>query len=123
MAAVGTFAAYAWVYVTLDRPLDQARTTATLALFAIGMVIVVIVARPLTRARALMIAAMIGVFALILAVPALRTFYGMDMPPFWIWTSATLIAGAVALVIQLLIPGRLAEGLEDQEDDGSRPMP
>jgi hypothetical protein len=73
--------------------------------------------------RALMIVAMIGVFALILAVPALRTFYGMDMPPFWIWTSATFIAGAVALVIQLLIPGGLAEGLEDEGDDASRPMP
>ena len=49
MAAIGTFAAYGWVYVVLDRPLDEARTTATLALFAIGMAIVVIVARPLTR--------------------------------------------------------------------------
>jgi magnesium-transporting ATPase (P-type) len=123
MAAIGTFFAYAWVYVTLDRPLDQARTTATLALFAIGMAIVLIVGRPLTRVRALMIVAMIGAFALILAVPGLRTFYGMDMPPFWIWTSATLIAGAVALVVQLLIPGRLTDGLDDREDDAVRPTP
>ena len=125
MAAVGTFVAYAWVYVVLDRPLDQARTTATLALFAIGMAIVLIVARPLTRVRAVMIVAMIANFAVILGIPALRTFYGMDMPPFWIWTLATLIAGAVALVIQLLIPGHLSDGLKDdadEEGDVGRPI-
>jgi cation-transporting P-type ATPase E len=116
MAAIGTFAAYGWMYVVLDRPLAQARTTATLALFAIGMAIVVIVARPLTKIRAVMVAAMIATFAAILALPALRRFYGLEMPPFWIWVAATAIAGAVALIVQLLIPGHLSQGLEDDVD-------
>ena len=59
---------------------------------------------------------MIAAFAAILALPALRRFYGLEMPPFWIWVAATAIAGAVALIVQLLIPGRLSQGLEDDVD-------
>jgi magnesium-transporting ATPase (P-type) len=122
VSAVGTFAAYAWVYEVLDRPLDQARTTATLALFAIGMAIVLIVARPLTRIRALMVVTMVAVFAVILLVPGLRDFYGLVMPPFWVWAPATAIAGGTALIIMALVQSRLGDGRDGEMEDAARPM-
>jgi cation-transporting ATPase E len=122
VAAIGTFTTYAWVYEILDRPLDQARTTATLALFAIGMAIVLIVARPLTKVRALMVVAMIGAFAVILAVPWLREFYGLVLPSFWIWAPATAVAGGASLLVLTAARARLGDDRDEAVEDTPRPM-
>jgi cation-transporting P-type ATPase E len=80
IAAAGTF--------TVDRvtdlaniPVDQARTTATLTLAGIGLVVLALVARPLSPLRRLLLGAMVAGFAVVLAVPWLRAFFALALPP------------------------------------------
>jgi cation-transporting P-type ATPase E len=58
----------------------------------VGLVVLWLVVRPLNRLRATVLAAMVGGFAVVLAVPWLRRFFALTVPP------APAIAATVALV-------------------------
>ncbi|HTF60187.1 MAG TPA: HAD-IC family P-type ATPase, partial [Actinomycetes bacterium] len=70
-AALGTLAAYQVADVA-DVPQGEARTTATLALAGLGLVVLALAARPLSRLRRVLLVAMAACFAAVLAVPFLR---------------------------------------------------
>ena len=74
--------------------LDQQRTTATLVLVSIGLLVLVTLASPLNRSRRILVAAMLGGFLLVLAVPAGRTYFALSLPPLPIVMAAV---GVVAL--------------------------
>jgi cation-transporting ATPase E len=101
-AATATLAAYQVADVA-NVPQDQARTTATLALAGIGLVVLALAARPLSRPRGLLLAAMAGAFAVVLAVPFLRVFFALDLPPLPVALTAlaldVVLGGLLTLVV------------------------
>jgi cation-transporting P-type ATPase E len=81
-------------------PQDQARTTATLALAGLGLVVLALAARPLNRPRRLLVLAMAGAFVVVLLVPFLRVFFALDLPP--------LPVVLTALALDVVLGGLLA---------------
>jgi cation-transporting ATPase E len=93
-AATATLVAYQVADVA-NVPQDQARTTAALALAGLGLVVLALAARPLNPLRRLLLAAMAAGFAVVLAVPWLRGFFALDLPPARVALAA---AGLVAVL-------------------------
>ena len=92
LAAAATFAGY---YVTRLQPdvgLDEARTTATIVLLAVGLLILTRLAQPLTRPRRLLIAAMAAALVLAVALPVPREFFALNPPP------PIVVLGAIGVI-------------------------
>jgi cation-transporting P-type ATPase E len=102
IAALGTLVAYQVADVA-NVPQDEARTTATLALAGLGLVVLALAARPLNRLRRLLLLAMAGAFAVVLAVPFLRVFFALDLPPAPVALAAlaldVVLGGLLTLVV------------------------
>jgi cation-transporting ATPase E len=78
IAAAATFAAYA-----ISRHYDDlavSRTTATITLMIVGLWVLILLARPITPGRALIVGAMVASFGVVLAVPALRDWFALELP-------------------------------------------
>ncbi len=105
VAATATFVAYAvarggaQASVPLSR--TEARTTATLALAAIGLLVLLRLSVPLTRWRVVLVLAMAGAFGLTIALPAGRRFFALDLPPLAIsmWAAAIVAASWAVLLL------------------------
>lgn len=104
VAAVATFVTYllARHHYSGAGALDAETSAATLTLFLVSMWVLAIVARPYTWWRVVLVAAMGAAFVLVLAVPALQSFFalklvGMALP----WT-AVGVAVVAAAVLELL---------------------
>ncbi|MFF8727984.1 HAD-IC family P-type ATPase [Streptomyces sp. NPDC015171] len=104
LAGAATFATYllARHHYSGSGALDAETSAATLTLFLISMWVLAIIARPYTWWRVALVATMGVAFLLVLAVPALQTFFalklvGMAMP----WT-AVGVAVAAAAVLEYL---------------------
>jgi cation-transporting ATPase E len=102
VAALGTLAAYQVADVA-DVPQDQARTTATLALAGLGLVVLALAARPLNRPRRLLLAAMVAAFAVVLLVPFLRVFFALDLPPLPVAAVALALVAALGGLLTLVV--------------------
>jgi magnesium-transporting ATPase (P-type) len=102
IAAGGTLIAYQVADVA-NVPQDQARTTATLALAGLGLVVLALAARPLSRPRRLLVLAMAGAFVVVLLVPFLRVFFALDLPPLPVTLTAlaldVVLGGLLAVVV------------------------
>jgi cation-transporting ATPase E len=81
VAAAVTFAGYYVTRLLPDVNRAGARTTATLVLLSVGLLVLVTLARPLTTSRGLLIGAMAATMVLVVAVPGLRSFFALDPPP------------------------------------------
>lgn len=81
VAAAATFAGYYVTRLLPDVNPDEARTTATLVLLSVGLLVLARLAEPLTTARRLLIGAMAAAMVLVVAVPGLRAFFALDPPP------------------------------------------
>jgi cation-transporting ATPase E len=101
-AALGTLVAYQ-VADLADVPQDQARTTATLALAGLGLVVLALAARPLNPLRRLLLAAMAAAFAVVLLVPFLRVFFALDLPPLPVAAAAVGLAAALGGLLTLVV--------------------
>ena len=101
VAAGASFAAY-WVVRYLDGVrLAEERTASTLVLAVVGLWILSVLARPITPFRAMLIAAMVGTFAVVLAVPALRDWFALDLPKPAALTLSAIIAGTAIALLEL----------------------
>jgi cation-transporting ATPase E len=101
-AALGTLVAYQVADVA-DVPQDEARTTATLALAGLGLVVLALAARPLTPLRRLLLAAMAVAFAVVLVVPFLRGFFALDLPPVPVAGAALALVAALGGLLTLVV--------------------
>jgi cation-transporting ATPase E len=100
-AAAATFGAYLVAHDVEGATLEQARSVATITLFGVGMVVLGLVARPLNRLRATVLVAMVAAFVVVLAVPGLREFFALTVPPGWALAAIlglVVVAGAVLAV-------------------------
>jgi len=99
-----------WVVYTLareDLSLEQARTTATLTLLGLGLVVLVVASRPLRPWKIGLAGAMAGLYALVILIPALRSFFELVVPNGQMLTlgaAAVAIGGALILAIPRLMP-------------------
>jgi cation-transporting ATPase E len=92
VAATATFIAYA---VARDEPsltLTEARTTAAIVLFSVGLWVLVILIRPFNRARLVLVVGMAVAFAGALTIPGIDTFFEFQLPSWWAITVAVVIA-------------------------------
>jgi cation-transporting ATPase E/undecaprenyl-diphosphatase len=103
VAAAATFASYLLVRDVEGVTLDQSRTAATLTLAGVGLMVLALVSRPLNRLRIAILSGATAAFAVVLAVPGLREFFAMVLPPATtLGVIAVLVAiSGVALVILL----------------------
>ena len=101
VAAAATFSAYAVTREFADVTLDEARTTATLVLLVVGLWVLNILARPITPFRAMLIGAMVALFLLILAVPALSDFYALELPPTDALIDGLVIAAVACVLLEI----------------------
>jgi cation-transporting ATPase E len=98
VAAAASFAAYGTALLD-GVPREQAQTVAALVLFVVAFWVLVIVARPLTPVKTALVATMGAVFLFVVAVPGLREFFALSLPP-WpdLAFSGAVSGGAVALL-------------------------
>jgi magnesium-transporting ATPase (P-type) len=80
-AAVATFAAYNLTRAVEGVSLEQERTAATLTLAGVGLLVLRLVERPLTPTRRGLLAAMAAGLGVVVAVPWLREFFALTLPP------------------------------------------
>ena len=99
VAAAATFSAYA-ILRAEGVTLAEARTTATIVLFAVAFWVLGAVARPLNAARTALLALMAGAFVGVLTIGGLRHFYGLVPPPLLGWVSALIIAMSSVLALE-----------------------
>jgi cation-transporting P-type ATPase E len=101
-AAFGTLVAYQVADVA-NVPQDQARTTATLALAGLGLVVLALAARPLNHLRRVLLMAMAAAFAVVLTVPFLRVFFALDLPPLRVALTTLALVAALGALLTLVV--------------------
>jgi cation-transporting ATPase E len=85
--------------VFYDHNLRAETSLATLTLFCVSLWALAMIARPYTWWRVLLVAAMAGLFALVLVVPFLQTFFELSL----VGTSGPLTALAISAVAAILM--------------------
>jgi cation-transporting ATPase E len=100
LAAAATLATFALTRVVWSAGFDQARTASVVALFAVSAWVLAMVARPLNPWKSLLVAAMVGLFALALAVPFARDFFALETSG--LATGAAVATGCAAVAVLAL---------------------
>ena len=77
--AAATFSAYALAGAR-GLPLTQQRTAATLVTLTLSLCVLALLAMPLTLRRIALVVAALAAFVLLFPVPAVRTFYELELP-------------------------------------------
>lgn len=115
-AATIAFAGYGiarWDFVGAG--LIEAQTVATTTMVLLGLWILFELIKPLNRGRTIMIGALFGAFAAVLALPAGRKFFELELPSARGWAVITVGVIVGALLIDVLLRladaavGRMAE--------------
>jgi cation-transporting P-type ATPase E len=101
VAAVATFAAYALVLDSPYASFAEARTMATIVLLGTALWLLTVLARPLTLWRRALIVGMGAAFVLILAIPIVKHFFALDVPPTIVTLAAIGIVALAGAVIEL----------------------
>jgi len=114
IAAGAALAAYAVARYGHDLNTREIRTTSALVLIAVGLWVLVIQARPFNWWKSLLVASMAGSIAVILAVPFIRDFYAVELPPANVLLEASGIA--VVAIILLEIAFRLSRVVGNRRD-------
>jgi len=102
IAAAATFAAYALTSLETDLGVPASRTAATVVLFGVGLTVLTLLVLPLSRLEVLLLSSMAGMFAVLVATPALREFFALSTLPLVVWASAValvLVAAAALTVV------------------------
>jgi len=114
IAAGAALAAYAVARYGHDLNTREIRTTSALVLIAVGLWVLVIQARPFNWWKSLLVASMAGSIAIILAVPFIRDFYAVELPPANVLLEASGIA--IVAIILLEIAFRLSRVVGNRRD-------
>jgi cation-transporting P-type ATPase E len=130
-AGLGVLSSYLWSFYVLELGLVEARTVATTVLILVGLyLIVVLEAAGRTRATAVLLLCLglLGLYAVVLAVPSLREFFELAVPGPTAWLTTLAGAGLAAAGLWLtdprFTPGgevRVASTLAADEDEAARP--
>jgi cation-transporting ATPase E len=91
VAAAATFGAYVLARDTAGVSQAEARTVATITLFLVALWVLAMLARPTSPFRATLVLSMAGAFVVVLAVPGMREFFGLELP------SSAMIGSAIGI--------------------------
>ena len=110
IVAAATFSAYALARAR-GLPLTQQRTTATLVTLILSLCVLALLAMPLTWRRIALLVAALAAFVLLFPVPAVRTFYALELPHGAIGSTLLITAlGAAALTSFWVLSRRKGRG-------------
>ncbi len=100
VAAIATFACYESVRAG-EATLAEARTTATMTLLALGLVILLSISRPLRRWKLGLALAMGCSYVLVMVLEAGRDFFELDSPPTaaWVISAVCVAVGGIAIAM------------------------
>ncbi len=104
VAGVATLLAYRFAIDVAGVSLAQARTAAVLTLTWVGFAVLAVVAAPLTAWRVALLWGLAGVFVAIVALPATREFFALELPPPIVWLAGIGIAAIAWWVAQAFVP-------------------
>lgn len=108
VAAVATWLAYLSVPRGTDAELAEARTLATITLLGVGLAVLLVVSAPLRPWKVGLVAAMVGLYAVVMAWSVPRAYFELDVPDPADWTPALLaivVGGAAVALLPRVIPG------------------
>jgi cation-transporting P-type ATPase E len=102
VAATACFTSYALARYA-DPPVDltEQRTCATVTLLIVGLWILNLLSRPITPLRGVLFGSMLGAFVVIMAVPALRDWFELDLPRAGVTEMAVVVALVACAVLEL----------------------
>ena len=101
VAAAAALVTYGIARYGNDLVIRESRTTAALVLIAVGLWVLVIQARPFNWWKAVLVGAMVGGVALILAIPALADFYAVKLPPRKVLVESAIVAGVAIVLLEV----------------------
>jgi cation-transporting ATPase E len=104
VAGVATLLAYRFAIDVAGVSLAQARTAAVLTLTWVGFAVLAVVAAPLTAWRVALLWGLAGLFVAIVALPATRDFFALELPPPIVWLAGIGIAAIAWWVAQAFVP-------------------
>ncbi len=111
-AAAGavTFVLYEVVRRLDGVTLDEARTSATMTLLGVGLVILLLISRPLRPWKVGLAAAMAASYGFAMALPMLREFFQLDAPSLggWLWVLGAVAVGGAAAWAAVELRERIA---------------
>ncbi|HSK23175.1 MAG TPA: HAD-IC family P-type ATPase [Egicoccus sp.] len=106
-AAVSTFAAF-WIAQTVEVVgLEEARTTATVTLFGLGVLVLRLLSRPLNGLRRALVYGAVVAFLVVALVPTLSDFFALHLPHTVLVLAAIGIVAVAGVVMEMA-----AEALE-----------
>ncbi len=113
VAGMVTFVLYEVVRRLDGASLDEARTSATMTLLGIGLVILVLISRPLRPWKVGLAAAMAASYGAAMALPFLREFFELDAPTAagWLWLLGAVVVGGAGVWGAVELKGRIDAGL------------
>ena len=97
LAAAATFTGYYIARARNDVSLDESRTTATIILLSLGLLIFADLAGSLEVWRARLLGAMVTLFLAVLLVPPLTRFFAVELPP-------PMVALMIAVIVAVTYP-------------------
>ena len=99
VAAAGTLTAYEIARQADSANLQEARTVAVITLLGLGLFILLMTARPLKAWKVGLVAAMAGLYALVVLVDLAKEYFELYLPPGWLWLPmAVIVAVGGALI-------------------------
>ena len=101
IAAAATFAGYWYARRAVGVSAAEARTTATIVLFCVGLWILALLARPMTPVRIMLLTAMGAAFIGAVTIGGVRDFFALDPPPRELLVSMAAVVGAAGLILEL----------------------
>jgi len=111
-AGAVTFVLYEIVRRLDGMSLDEARTSATMTLLGIGLVILLLISRPLRPWKVGLAASMAASYGAAMAIPSLREFFQLDAPSLggWLWVLGAVVVGGTGSWLAVELRERIAEG-------------
>jgi cation-transporting ATPase E len=102
VAFVATFVVFAYARETDGVSVVEARTASAITLLTVGLWILVILARPFTSARVVLLVAMGGAFVGVMAVPGVRRFFALEIPPASMAVVIVIVVAAAGIALEVL---------------------
>ena len=111
VAAAATFALYEVVRRLDGISLDEARTSATMTLLGVGLVILLLISRPLRPWKVGLAASMAASYGVAMAWPMLREFFQLDVPSLaaWLWVGGATVVGGTGAWLAVELRERIGE--------------
>ena len=102
IAAVAALAVYFYAREVADTNLVDARSSATMTLLGVGLLLLLRLTRTLPPWRWVLVGSMAAAVFVVLAIPGLAHFFDLQYPPPGVWGVMALVVGLAAIAVQFV---------------------